>query len=194
MESTYRNFTKLAKLYVDQNADINEVALEYQSTQDPICFSFIFCKYYPFMKTVAQKYFYFTEQDKASICVEVLNKALHDFNPQRAKIQTLFGKYLSNRFLTEMKNLTYDKRKGNNNAESLQVCRELRNPSSDFDDVEVMESLSSMNLSKNELKYCQIIVSANSAFLDSDIARTLGISPSGVNQLKKSLSRKLKLA
>lgn len=193
MNQTYKNFLKLSSLYRDQKADLSAVALEYQRTNDPVCYSFVFCRLYAYMITQTDKYFYLTDSDKDSYCMEELKKAMIDFDSTKgAKIQTLFDRYLNNRLRTETEQLSRDKRKVNNNTENYDIAHNKSTYDElSFDCIEVIESLKTLPLSDNELKYCQLIVHNANKINDSDIAKLLGVSSAAIHYIKNSLSKKL---
>jgi hypothetical protein len=194
MESTYKNLLNLSKLFETQGRDINVVTLQYRKSQDPIQFAYIFCKLYPFMVTQTDKYFYLTDQDKASHCIEELSKAISNFKLQEnGSIQTLFGVYLNNRLRAETQQLQYNKRKANNAAsdyESLTYAYDDRQ----FESVDLLETLKSMDLSDNELRYCQLIIRDADKIKDTDIAKLLGISSAAITYIKNRLQKKLQFA
>jgi DNA-binding CsgD family transcriptional regulator len=197
MDKTFKNFQKLSSLYENQNANLSAVALQYQNNSDPICFSFVFCKLYPYMITQVAKFFYLTSEDKASFCVEELNKAMKDFDFFKAnRVQTVFSLYLYNRLRQESSDLSYDKRKANNTSigydESGYTDQTYQDIS--FENIEILESLASSNLSDKELKYCSLIIKNSGKIIDTDIASILGITSAGVNYIKNSLTKKIIMA
>ena len=144
--------------------------------------------------TITNKYFYLTDQDKASFAVEELHKAMKDFDSTKgAKIQTLFSRYINNRLRTETQSLSYQKRTANNTAESYEFASELTNgyDQADYSEIEFIQMLEqSKLLTENELKYCKIVMKDHIDVRDSDVARAMNVTPSAVNQMKKSIFRK----
>lgn len=197
MQSTYENFLKLSRLYPDQNADLSEVTLKYQQTSDPISFCFVFCKLFPYMLRVTRRYYYVSDQDKSSFCVYELNKAMKNYSEAKsAKILTLFNKYLIHRFLNEYESMSYDKRKINQDLTSLTKVYRMECPASksSLDDVELMETLHSIDLTTSELKYCEIVAKSTHKIKDAEIARAIGLTPPAIHHIKNRLQKKLDCA
>jgi hypothetical protein len=198
MKNTYRNFGQLSKLYYNQEADINYVVLDYQATNDPVCLAFVFCKLFPYTILQTNKYHHITTEDKASFAVEELSKAMRDYSPlsKKAKIQTLFDRYLHNRLRMETEKVSFHNRRANNGADNYEfVADKTIYMESQYDQVEFIETLRSMNLSDNALKYCELIVrTSDNKIKDTDIAKMLGISSTAIHYIKESLVSKLDFA
>lgn len=194
MNNTYKNFKQLSTLYYNQEADINYVVLDYQMTKDPVCLAFVFCKLYPYMVTVVNRYYYLTDEDKSSFCVEELSKTMKDYSySKKTKVQTLFSKYLTNRLRSETENLSYDKRKADNVTDNYEYKVKTHvYVEEQYDHIEYLESLrENPSLSVNELMYCELVVSNGNKIKDTDIAKTLGISSAAITYIKESLTKKL---
>lgn len=193
MYETYKNLVTLSELYIggEENCQIAE---NYQRTGDPVYLAEIFCRYFPFIQTTSEKYFYLTEADKASFAIEELHKSILDYDSKKgAKIQTLFITYYNNRLRTETQALNLQKRKANNNCDSYEHAATLFEGYADkeFAIIELQEALEQSGmLSDNELAYCKIIMSSDN-IKDIDVARNLDISPSAVHQLKSRLRKKI---
>jgi hypothetical protein len=189
---TYKNLSRLSNLYTGVE-DLNKVALQYQQTKDPILFSFAFIKLFPVMIRQVERYYCLTNDEKVSYCLEELNKSLLDFKEDKgAKLMTLFVTYLKRRLRTEAKSLQLDKRRADMNTESFDVAfNRTSYIESAYDALEYLESLNQMELTENELRYCEIVINSSGKVLDADIAKLIGISSAGVHFIKKSLAKKL---
>lgn len=193
MVSTYENLKPLTALYTGTK-DFTQAALQYQETQDPAAFAYIFCGYFAFIKSVTDQFYYVTESDKASFALEELHKSLLAFDLSRGfKVQTLFSTYLRKRLVSETGVKHYQKRKANNSADSyerlLEDCVEEGQSLNELDDINFMMSLTDSNLTDVEVRFCKIVLQekVNCA----DIAKRLNISGSMVSYIKKSLRTKL---
>lgn len=193
MYETYKNFSRLSELYQGKE-DNSSLVKRYKDEQDPIYLAEIFCRYFPYIQTTSEKYFYLTEADKASFAIEELHRSMMDFNEDRGtKIQTLFITYYNNRLRTETQSLNLQKRKANNNCDSYENAATLFDGYVDGElaIVELQAALEQSGiLSENELAYCKIIIKSDN-IKDSDVAKKLGISPSAIYQLKQRLRKKL---
>lgn len=183
---------------VERGISLDECVMYYQDTEDPRYLMHVFLKYFPFTVTVADKYFGLTEDDKASYAVEELSRAMIHFEPdQGTKIQTLYAKFLSNRYRYETQQLNTQKRKANSEANSSQYDEEvfpviLTRTDKAYRDIEFEQSLKKCeSLTENEKRYCNIVMNEPEGISDSDIARDLGVTPAAVYYIKQSLQKKL---
>lgn len=195
MQNTYKNFMELTALYTGNTTNLDNLAIDYQISQDPVLLAVVFCKQFSYIMTQVDKYFYLSESDKSSFAVEELHKAMMDFQVGKgAKIQTLYSRYLNRRLYAETNMLNHQKRSANNSADSYEAVM-LNNTTGykeeAFEDYALLSSLEDADiLTENELKYCQIIMRESSIVTDSEVAREIGVSPSAINQLKKALRKK----
>ena len=212
MNETYNQLAELSTLYRG-NGNMNEIAMEYQDTEDAILLSYAHCKNWGLTWLKSEKFFGLTEDDVQSFALEEMHKAMLHFSPTGgAKLQTLYVRFLTNRLRTETQSLNYDKRKSNSMTESMEEefndmsehtasssshmkKLKLGYEESTFKEIELLMSLAeNEELSENEYKYCEIIVSEVSHLeqvTDSDIAKRLNISSAAVHYIKKSLQKKL---
>jgi len=196
MIETYENFKELSNLYTGEDTNLDNLAIEYQQTEDPCLLVHVFCKWFPYTVSQVSKYFYLTEEDKASFVVEELHKAMTDFDVTRgAKIQTLFSRYLNNRLRAETQMMNHHKRRANNSTDSYQAFAEVTQGHKElgYDQVEFLNIIrTSCNLNDNEVKYCEIVTSVDpNNIKDTDIAKLLGVTSAAINYMKKKLAEKL---
>lgn len=193
MEAMYKNLLPMANMYEGEN-DSTEITELYQQTQDPKYLSYIFCNYYRYIRTVADRYFYITEQDKGSYAIEELHKAMLDYDSSKgAKIETLYVAYYERRLRMETQALNTHKRKANNECEDYAETVEINEGA--FDSELAMAEIAlaleqSAILTENELAYCRIIMLDENT-KDSDVAKLLDVSASAVHQMKKRIAKKL---
>lgn len=197
MQSTYMNFRELSKLHQGPT-DLNTLALNYQNTENPVILAFSFCQQFAYIVSQVNPYFYLTEADKSSFAVEELHKALKDYNPSKgASARTLFSRYLNRRLYAETNMLRHQKRSANNTAdcfEELASNNMINDKVSDTftSEVALLHSIETSGMfTENEIKYCKIIMRDSDVPRDSDVARLLSVSPSAINQIKKSIKQKL---
>lgn len=212
MIETYRQLKELAGLHTGET-NVNKLALDYQNTEDTIILSYIFCKHFGLTVTQTDKYFGLTDEDMASFALEELHKALMHYRTDGgAQVTTLYSRFLNNRLRKETIDLTYDKRKSNYVADSFEgeieendkgdvsstgFANELSYNDEGISEVELLMSLAeTQELTENEFRYCEIIVSEVSDtcnIKDSEIASRLNISSAAVHYIKKSLRKKIGL-
>lgn len=181
----------LAELYKNPSNNLEQTVIEYQQTNDPVCFSFVFCKLFPHMLWRTQNFYMFSPQDKASYCVEQLLKAMTNFDPQKnVKIKTLFDKYLMNKLQNELKFISTSMRKINNETVKLDEDCQIVYMDANLSNVDFLESLKKLSLNDSELRYCQLVMRGE-VEKDSEIARIIGISPAAINYIRSRLRQKL---
>lgn len=202
MRETYESLKTLGNLYRGTET-LEEIAINYQNTEDPIILAYVFTKQYGLIYGVVQKYFYLTEDDFASFAVEEVHKVLMNYNPyaeKKASVRTMIVRYLERRLYAETKNLSYQKRSANNTADSYEVyvadlntgSKSMSYKEDQFEMIELLELVEKVdNLTKNEIEYCRIIMQSGDKVKATDIAQELKISSSAVTQIKKSLQGKL---
>jgi len=197
MQETLKNFQTLANFYKSDKT-LSSVAVQYQSSGDPVQLAYIFCKLYPYLKTQVEKYFYLTDEDKVSFVLEELNKAVLAYDPTKgAQVQTLISTYINNRLRTETQQLQHHKRCVNNTPDSYDELM-LGAEDSDgdetcFDDVITHMALEQAKLSETELACCKIIMAEPNQLKNTEIANKMGITSAGVGYIKKKLENKLQL-
>lgn len=212
MLNTYKNFRELSKLHTGET-NLDQLAIAYQEDESPITLAHIFCDQYAYIVSQVNKYFYLTESDKASFAVEELHKALKDFQEGKgAGVRTLFSRYLNRRLYAETNMLNHQKRCANTTALNftdmkMWMSKKGDEPDKDefalvndlvmgkkeefTDEVDMMLTIESSGIfTDNEVKYCKIIMQDSEDSRDSDVARMLKVSPSAINQMKKSIKKK----
>lgn len=195
MLNTYNSFKTLANLYKGTE-NLTQVAMMYKQTEDPVLFAHIFCDIFPLLKSQADKYFYITEEDKASIILDEICKAIYDYEPSRGvKLQTFITAYINRALYATTKLTTTDMRKANNSAESYDVLVSLQSEetieSIGYKDIELGESLAATPLTENEMRYCRIVMNEPKVIKDAEIARKLGMSSAGILWIKSQVKKKL---
>lgn len=207
MTTTYNQLKELSALYRGPK-NFNQIALDYQDTEDAILLSYTFCENMGLISQITQSYFGLTEMDVDSYALEELHKAMMHFKEDSgAKLTTLYSRFLKNRLRAETQALNYDKRVANAKVDSLdgedsenefglantykmQGYHEDR-----FNEIDILTALTRNDaLTENEFKYCQIIVKEVrdvEAINNSEIAEQLNMTSAGLHYLKKSLRKKL---
>lgn len=199
MLNTLKNFQNIAQLGTNDKP-LNELAKDYQQTSDPVIFAQIFCKLYPYMRVLGEKYFYLTEQDKASFITEELSAAVLVYSDDGgAQLQTLVRVYICNRLRTETQAVNKIKRRANNATENFDDIFSADVVGQESDEmnsiiVETMLMDSSLGLTKNELAYCKIVMQERYLDRNAVIARSMGITGAGVSYIRERLRVKLRMA
>lgn len=205
MNDTFKNLKSIAEMYEGNKNDLDLIAIEYQKTKDNVLLAVTFCELYQHISLRVNKYFNLTESDKASFALQELETAMLDFRTGKgAKLKTFYTRYLDRRMYAETNMTNHQKRSANNSCGSFESVNEeivgkgskkksfnMKYTEDGFGNYEMMESLEKAKvLTENEIKYCKIIMRESSIVTDSEVARELSVSPSAINQLKKSLAKK----
>lgn len=210
MNQTYNHLKELAKLYRGTEV-MEEIALNYQDEEDAILLSYVFCKNIGLTLQITKKYFGLTDDDVESFALEELHKAMMNYRTDGgAKLTTLYSRFLNNRLRSETQALSYDKRKANTLADSLEGelreddkgnkettghMKDVSYVEDNFSQAELLMSLvDKEELTDNEYRYCEIIIKEVKdveQIKDSEIASRLNISSAAVHYIKKSLQRKI---
>jgi hypothetical protein len=195
MIETFRNFQELNKLY-DGEETLSEIAVKYQTSPDNMVYlARTFCELFGVLTNLVGNYFYLTEEDKASYCVEETHKAMMAYDPDKGyQVQTLIRTYVDNRLRAETQMLQCQKRKANylttdyGDLDYNDVETELH-----IEQLELLDLIKSgeLGLTDNEIAICEIIVREPNNLQNTEIAEELGMTSAGVAYIKKQLAQKL---
>lgn len=196
MINTYENMREVAKMMRGgEGKNLSEIALMYQEDQNPIYLAHTFTEQFGHLNNVSNQYFYLTPQDKASILVEEVHKAMLAYKYEMGtQVQTLITTYVNNRFRCVTEAMSYQKRCINNSPTSYEViCSNNKETYHDeaYDDIQMHHAIENLGLSENELWCCKIIMSEPHQLMNTEIADKMGITSAGVSYIKKQLERKL---
>lgn len=148
---------------------------------------------------------YYSDEDKESILLEVLHTALMEYDESKGvRFKTVLATYLKNRFRYEDEYLFAKSRswylnttfasgaadtEDGNGTELLDL---LAGGQEDDHSFEFEESIETLPLSDNQLRYCRYVMSLNYIPTDTEASQALGISKSGIGVIKHYLRDKLK--
>lgn len=192
------NMQTLAGMYTGAD-NLQEVALNYREDKDPILLAYAFVKLFPLVLTQVKKYYLVPSEDKGSMALIELEKALRSYDESRgAKFQTYYISCLKNSLRAEMERLSAKKRTADRESESLEENAVVFNELGYNDDAYNEIGLHNMvkkksDLTQRERLYCQVILMEKGELTDTEIAGVIGVTPSGVNYLRKRLGKKFTL-
>lgn len=197
-------FTDLARLCQLENDE--DIADSYKTDEEmrSIYIAKIYCKYSNYLRWYDKKTYY-TDDDKESILLEVIQSVLEDYDRTKGgSFRTVLATYLKNRFRYEDEytfaksrswyiNTTFasgsvDTEDGN----GMELLDLLAGGTEDRHDFEILDTIETLPLSENQYRYCQFVLSLNYVPTDTEAAEALGISKSGVGVIKSYLRDKLK--
>ena len=210
MSKTYSQLMSLSTLYTG-TTDMSQLAIDYQVDEDPAKLAYAFVQNYGLAVNISRNYFNLDADDVDAFALQEMHKTLTDFNTDKnTKVVTVFATYFRNRLRTETQALSYDVRKANTMADSIDVGAEqddkgnmvdkspLTTMGADEQHYGEFDLLLSIrgndSITENEYKYCEIIMKETSnvpEIRDSEMAKRLNISSAAVHYMKKSLAKKL---
>lgn len=156
----------------------------------------IFVDNFAMIQNLSNKYFSIDDDTKISTALECISKVVKKFDITKgARISSLVYTYFENALALIVRDALADKRRANNNADSLNAeeVQDRLKASSKCDDtssLEIMDLIENSNFNTNEIKYITAII-ADTNILDAEIARDLNMTRAGVNYTKKSIRTKL---
>ena len=200
MYTVYKNFKIMSEGFDEQFKDLNEVAKYYQETKNQRCICVVFINQYGNIWNTTSKFPKLDVQDKISIALQQIDRALLDFDCTRGtKLQTLAMNYIFRSCYALSMQRNALSRKVNYDTEistSYEVFTEQgidwseENKQQEY--FEYIDWINSLNLNENQKKYCYIVGLNPNKVRDADIARELNISQSAVCQMKRKLKNILK--
>ena len=160
----------------------------------------IFANNYKLFNSTASQYLGIDEATLEDIILTQIWKCLdnYDSNKSKGKITTMICTYIRNecRRYTEANNTNKTKI---NQGHISTLFSEYDDPDrleqmgidTEYNLMETMEYLNQLDLSKNQRKFCEIILDSPSDIRMADVAREMGISRAGVLGIQKQLQNKL---
>lgn len=169
---------------------LEDIALQYKESLNPTLFASAFIKLHRMSLNLwKSKYIMFDEQDVVSWTLELVDKALLTYSPNKAKVSTYFQTLVYNRFRTEAQQLNTHKRKLMFYSSSYeQLVEDGIEFGSEGIDLDIKLTLEGYDLSERELNYC--VLAANS-YDNKTIAEKLKVSAMTISNIKKKLRTKL---
>lgn len=168
-----------------------ELITDYQKNKNGVILAYMYISNYGLITRVAEKWPKLDDADKASFCLQELDKALRNYkNTNKAKFATYFYKCFDNRLRTETEALMTDKRKTNLYINSSECKDELLSnyyfEDNYFEDEQ--ELLNSYNLTTNEKTYCNLLMKG---YKPREIACLINKTVQGIYYLNGSVRKKI---
>lgn len=148
-----------------------ELIKEYQQKLSSNILAFIFVSNYYYISQISNKWNQLDSEDKASFCLQELDKALRNFNfSKNVKFSTYFLKCFDNRLYTQTRLLNTNNRKCNYKTEEFTEALNLYTKDAYFDNLDILET---DKLSKIQKQQCKLL---NAGYSIKEIAKYFGIS------------------
>lgn len=151
-----------------------------------------------------QEYNFVNSEERRSLFLESVYKAVERFNfDSTAKFSTFLVMLTRNKFEDERKYLSastksrdwymnlYDAPEDEDGGKVTNFIENIGDNKKELEDVEIITSISSIGLSNNQYRYCELIFSSNSIPTDGEAAKLLSISRPGIKKIREAVLNKL---
>ena len=185
MEETYK---MLREILIGKEETINEKILikQYQDELCPNILAYFYCDNYGLIYNVSEFYPYISSEDKASFCLQELDKCLQKFNRKDIKFSTYFIKCYRNRLNTETKLVLAQKRKSILFTEELLDEKLCKVSNVEIENLDII--LDSYKLDDKEKQQCKLI---NDGYTLRDISKILNKSESFIWKTNSIIKQKI---
>ncbi len=159
---------------------------EYRRHLNPNYLAYLYISNYGVIYQTSRNYSMLNEDDKASFCLQELDKCLHTFDTTKeVKFITYFLVCYKNRLRTESEKLSLNINKANYVTSNLEDYKDILQ----YDDVYDVLDLGNYNLSNSQLLQCRLI---EQGYSFKEIAKLLNVSIQYIYQQNKNISKKIK--
>lgn len=175
----------------EKNLSEIELISLYQKTLSSNLLAYMFVNNYGIITTISKPFVIINDQDKASFCLQELDKALRTFdNNKKVKFTTYFIDLYKARLIQENHSLQYDKRKIMNDVTELDSIVET---SYKIDDYFADENnlLDNYNLTEDEKKHCRLL---NRGYSIKELSRIFNKSLALIYQRNNKIKKKINLS
>lgn len=163
---------------------LEDLSIEYQYTMDPCVLASAFIKLHDMIMRISKKYYSISTDDKSSIALVALDKALQMFDPGKGlKFITFFYTVLDNAYGVELGTQGRAIRCANQNTEEL---NEFQVGSDEISTIH--ELIPPGILNEREMEIC--VMFANGCRV-ADVARELGFTGTYITKIKNEIANKL---
>jgi DNA-directed RNA polymerase specialized sigma24 family protein len=175
---------------------IEDHIAEYQTGHNPSILAATYIKLYRFSLKTLNSFPFISNEDGASLCLEILDKCLLTYNLSlTTKFISWYGPCLTNRFLQEYTKNNTKKAKVIKDALSYDKILEDGYDIPSFETYEQIESeldtyslLQNVKLTANERAFCKY---ALEGYSNAEIKRKLDVSYTTIVNIRRSLLKKL---
>lgn len=188
MKNTYE---MLKTLLIGNEKELSEkeVILQYQEKLSPNILAYFYCNNFGMISMVSRLYPLLSDEDKASFCLQELDKCLQDFDTSRElKFMTYFIKCYKNRLRNECGFLFSLSKKAMVNYMEIPDDENSFDNYIDMDCNNVDLILSNYNLTELEKTQCKLL---NIGYTIKDIAKMSGISPMAIYKRFRKIKQKI---
>jgi len=180
----------MKSILTGKESKVNEIQLikEYQEKLSPNILAYFYSNNYGLLCKINTLYPIINEEDKASFCLQELDKCLLTFNTDlNIRFMTYFSKCYKNRLCIESNLLNMQKRKANINCldiENLQILS-----------LDIMDSindenliLDNYNLTSKEKYHCKLL---NAGYSINEISNILKLKPITIYKRLEKIKQKI---
>jgi DNA-binding NarL/FixJ family response regulator len=187
-----RTLNILSTLIIEDTRDMSleQIAEAYKESLNPSLLALAFKKTYKLIINISAKYYGLTNEDIVSFSLEKLDICLQTYKNGQANFSTYFTRTLMNKFREETEALNTQKRKALFYSDSYELMVE-----NGYDLIacaeedDFIESLHEYNLTTEELRYCELLLSG---WTNKDISNKMKVSVTTLSNMRKKLKKKLR--
>lgn len=185
MEETLKMMKQFIVGY-ERKLSIEELLKEYQENMSPNILAYLFISNYGVIYNVSKNYLLLTGDDKASLCLQQLDKCIYKYNSNmKCSFITYFLVCYKNLLRTETEQLFSHKRYANYITDDISDYQEML--STDSDNINILD-LDNYNLTQSQMQHCKLIVNGYS---NKEISKILKVSVQYIYKLNEILGKKL---
>lgn len=167
--------------------DEKELIKEYQKKLSPNILAYMFVNNYGIITNICNKYQLINEQDKASFCLQELDKCLQKFNfNYNVKFTTYFITSVRLRLNAEIKKLKAIKRKVNILQSELLEDSIIKEDIY-FED-NFKELFAEYNLTEKEINLCNLL---KYGYINKEIAELYKVTPQAIHNQSRKIFKKV---
>lgn len=168
----------------ESTKDENELIEEYKESLSPNILAYFFVHNFGLISKTGKLYPMLCDEDKASFCLQELDKALHNYKSGNSKFITYFIKCYKRRLWAENQMLLHNNRKSFLNCENLDDINDY------YEDeyFSIDEFCKNYNLSSDEKFYCNLY---NYGYSTKDIASMVKKSIQCIYKKRKNILQKI---
>lgn len=186
----YKTKKMMESILIGKESKVDEIKLikEYQEKLSPNILAYFYCNNFGIIQRTSLFYPIITEEDKASFCLQELDKCLQIYKKEYdTKFITFFIKCYKNRLRMEMQLLNTNKRKTIFNSSQVELYSDILYYENDIIE-NVEDILNNYNLTNYEKKQCELL---DKGYTITEIADMLKLKPITIYKRLEKIKQKI---
>ena len=193
-------FMELSKEYKGQETN-QDYKYYFENGAQDVVIAHLYHKNYKLFNSTVNLYFGIDEMQAQDIILTQIWRCLDNYEEEKGngKITTMICKYIKTECRTYTQAQNTHRRKINqanvtsnfSEFEATDFIEEREANNKDFEEMEMQQYLYQLNLTENQLKFCQAVLNAPDDISMSQIAQEIGLSRAGVKGIQQQLRDKI---